>query len=316
MKHYCNQIIADNFNDLFLLSANAIIENGKWITPRGLRCKELISAQLVLTNPKNCLITLEDRRLNYAYLTIEKMMYLSQFCNPEILIAYNNKMRDFLNLDKNDFDGAYGPRIAENFQLDYCFKELKSDPDSRRAVVTIHNSTDCRPTKDSACTLNWHFMIRDGKLDMIVDMRSNDILWGTCLDVPAFAFIQEVMAKWLKIPIGNYIHNNSSLHFYDTIELDLIRIIHGTKQLNNKKIPEWDISYEDTPEALQLFWQEEKRIREERDFQLTKYNTINAYLLQLLNYWKKKDENKKKNEKFKRVNEQQGSAIKENKTIT
>ena len=296
MKHYCNQIIADNFNDLFIMSVNAIIENGKWTEPRGYRCKELISPQLILKNPKNCLITLKDRRLNYAYLIIEKMMYLSQICNPEILIAYNNKMRDFLNLNTQDFDGAYGPRIRENEQLRYVYEELKQDPDSRRAVVTIHNSKDCQPTKDSACTLNWHFMIRDGKLDMIVDMRSNDVLWGTCLDVPAFAFIQEVVAMWLMIPVGKYIHNTSSLHFYDTTELDLTRIIYGKRELNGRENPIWDISYEETPRALEQFWKGEEQIRLTRDFELTEYNVINQYLFQLLEYWKKKDENKKNGE--------------------
>lgn len=290
MKNYCNQVIDDNFNDLFLGALDCINENGVWTKPRGMECKELIAAQLVLTNPKNCLPTLKDRRLNYAYLIIEKFMYLTQICDPKILIAYNNKMADFLNLDKGDFDGAYGPRIAENQQLLYCYNELKNDPDSRRAVVTIHNAKDCQETKDSACTLNWHFMIRDGKLDMIVDMRSNDILWGTCLDIPAFCFIQEVMAKWLNIPIGKYVHNTSSLHYYKTTQKHLDEILGGLMELNGKENPDWTISFEDTPEALVEFWKGEKEIRENRDFQLSKFETINNYLFQLLEYWKKKDE--------------------------
>lgn len=299
------QIIeANNFNQLFLEGINSIYTKGVWTKPRGFDCKEIMAATLILTNPKNCLITIKDRKLNYAYLIIEKMMYLSQICNVDTLIAYNNKMKDYLNLDTSDFDGAYGPRIAMNNQLEYCYNELKSDPDSRRAIVTIHNSSDCKPTKDSACTLSWHFMIRDNKLNMFANMRSNDILWGLCLDIPAFCFIQEVMAYWLRIEVGNYIHYDASLHYYKEFEQKLLNyiknqhkdsiILENHNEVNNEKNPVWDIPYEETKEALEEFWKQEEDIRKNREFTQTKWNVINFYLIKLITYWAIKD---KKNDK-------------------
>ena len=279
-----------NFNWLWVKAVTAILLDGKWTNPRGFKCKELISAQLILTDPKQCLITLKDRKLNYIYLIIEKFMYLSQFQDPEILIAYNKQMQNYLN-EEGKFDGAYGDRIAKNNQLEWCYNELLKDPDSRRAVVTIHDATDCNhETKDSACTLNWHFMIREGKLDMIVNMRSNDILWGTCLDVPAFSFIQEVMAKWLSIERGKYIHNTSSLHFYDTTEKQILDIVNGDMKTNGQNIPIWDIPYDLTKFALEQFWEGEKMIREDGTFKLTDFPVINEYLFQLVEYWKKRKE--------------------------
>lgn len=288
-EHIGNKIIADNFNQLFVKAVREIIWKGKWTEPRGFKCKELIGSQLILTDPSKCLITLKERRLNYAYLTIEKLMYLSKFQDPETLIAYNKNMRNYVNPETGKFDGAYGDRIANGNQLEWCYHELKKDPDSRRAVVTIHDHTDCNhETKDSACTLSLHFMIRDGRLDLITTMRSNDVLWGTCLDVPAFCFLQEVMAYWLGIPVGKYIHNASSLHYYDTVEEQVFKVVGGSMDENGMTIPRWDVPFEKTEEALQVFWEAERLLREESVFVLTEFEVINEYLKQLKSYWDKK----------------------------
>ena len=291
MTNIGNIIIAEKFDDLFIDAVHSILARGKWTEPRGFKCKELIGAQMILTDGTKCLPTLKDRKLNYAYLTIEKMMYLSQCQDPEVLIAYNKNMQNYINHDTGKFDGAYGDRIAMNNQLEWCYEELKKDPDSRRAVVVIHNSTDCNhETKDSACTLTWQFLIREGKLDMVVNMRSNDILWGTCLDIPAFGFIQEVMAYWLEIPVGRYIHNAASLHYYDTTEKQIMEIIGGSLEVNGKKTPKWTIPFESYKNALAMFWREERKIREKGYFDYTGYETIDEYLKQLQNYWKHKKE--------------------------
>jgi thymidylate synthase len=281
---YCNFVGADNFNDLFKKAINVLDSEGEWTEPRGFKCKEIISPQLVLTNPKNCLVTLEDRKLNYAYLIVEKFSYLSQISVPHILIAYNAQMKNYLNQDTGDFDGAYGPRIAKNSQLEYCYKQLLEDKDSRQAVITINDYTDRKVSKDKPCTLTLQFLIRENKLDMIVNMRSNDILWGFCLDVPCFAFIQEAMAFWLGIDMGIYIHQPASFHYYDNFEEKILSYKNSVKK-NKEKNPKWNISFDDTHHALMSFWMEENNIRLHGFYIPTKFDCINEYLERLLNHW-------------------------------
>lgn len=263
-------IKANNFDDLFVRGIYLIHTNGTWVHPRGFNCKEVLTPTLILTDPKRCYPTLKERKLNYAYLTIEKMMYLSGIMKEDVIISYNSKMKNYLN-DNGHFDGAYGPRIKG--QLDWVYHELKKDPDSRRAVVTIHDKTDNNSaTKDSACTLSLHYMIRDGKLNAITYMRSNDILWGLCLDVPAFCFLQEVLAFWLGVEIGTYTHIPSSLHYYDTFEDKLLGYIEEVGEPYaadvvsrghrlNLDFKPWSIPYNDTTEHLNAFWMIEEDIR-------------------------------------------------------
>lgn len=284
---YCNVIVSDNFNELFKKSIDILEKEGEWTYPRGFKCNEIIAPQIILTNPKNCLVTLEERKLNYAYLIIEKFTYLSQISLPQVLIEYNAQMKEYLNQDTNDFDGAYGPRIAKNSQLEYCYKQLLEDKESRQAVITINDYTDRKVSKDKPCTLTLQFLVRDNKLDMIVNMRSNDILWGFCLDVPCFAFLQEAMAYWLGIERGIYIHQPASFHYYENFEEKLHSYLKSEKE-NKETTPEWTISFDDTQKALIEFWKQESNIRLYGFFEETEFQCINEYLERLKIYWDKK----------------------------
>lgn len=281
---YCAQIEEETFNRLFSKAIREVDRYGKWTNPRGLDCKEIIAPQLILTNPKNCLITLTNRKLNYAYLIIEKFSYLSQISIPETLIAYNAKMKSYLNQETGNFDGAYGLRIAKNNQLEHCYNLLKNDPDSRQAVITINDFTDRKASLDKPCTISLQFLVRDGKLDMIVNMRSNDLLWGLCLDVPAFCFLQEVMAFWLGIEVGFYIHQPASFHYYKEFEEKILSYQQET-ETNEEIIPEWNIPFENTLDALMKFWAQEQAIRKTTAYDKTGYEVIDKYLERLFDYW-------------------------------
>lgn len=279
-------IQADNFNDLFKNAFIGLKNHGKLTHPRGFNCIELPSVQLILTDPTDCLITISERKLNYAYLTIEKLSYLTGRHDVKIFTAYNKKMADFVNEKTDTFDGAYGPRILT--QLNWVRDELIQDPDSRRAVITIRDSSDCKPTKDHPCTLALQFLLRDGKLDLITTMRSNDLLWGTCLDVPAFCFIQEVMAHWLGVEIGTYYHHAGSLHYYVEYEEKLDETYNGSVKDNPPVLPKWDLSYEETAICLERFWVLETAVRNGASQPLvatTGSKCLDEYLEQLRLYW-------------------------------
>jgi thymidylate synthase len=282
---------SDNFNDLFVDVSQYLIDKGKLTNPRGFNCYEIVSPQLILTNPGNALITIKERKLNYAYLIIEKFTYLSQISKPDAILDYNKNMVNFLNEETGDFDGSYGARIACNKQLDYCYNLLKKDKDSRQAVITLHDYRDKRESKDIPCTLSFQFLIREEKLNMIVTMRSNDIVWGTCLDIPAFIFLQEVLASWLNIEMGEYIHNAGSMHYYDYHNEMLPKIIEKKDELVFEKTPDWNLNREETKKALLEFWTNEALIRGKPSYKdyTTKYSVINYYLQRLQEYWIKKN---------------------------
>lgn len=59
------------------------------------------------------------------------------------------------------------------------------------------------------------FLLRDGVLHLVVNMRSNDAYSGLLHDVFAFTMLQELVARSVDAELGRYIHMVGSLHLYD-----------------------------------------------------------------------------------------------------
>jgi hypothetical protein len=127
---------------------------------------------------------------------------------------------------------GYGPRIRRwedrdvggsevlTDQINYVLEQLTKDPCSRQAIIAIwdpgKDAFTVPKTKDYPCC-NWvHFMIRDNKLDCTLCMRSNDAVWGySSINVYEWTVLQEILAKCLKVGIGDYFHLSDSMHVYD-----------------------------------------------------------------------------------------------------
>ena len=94
---------------------------------------------------------------------------------------------------------------------------------------------------------------------IILPLPSNAVVLSSTLadimllltDIPAFVFIQEVMAYWLGVETGDYIHQPASLHYYDNFEEELLKYYYYDEEVaqifprgtgNSFETPEWNIS--------------------------------------------------------------------------
>jgi len=188
-----------------------ILDTGAPVSPRGMKTRELQASQLRLWDSSHNIITLVPRKLNYAFSVAEWLWMLFGRDDVRFVSSFNKNIANFSD-DGVSFYGAYGPRIAE--QLEYVYNCLKNDSDTRQAIMTTWRP--CPPkTKDVPCTLVFHFLIREGRLNLIVTMRSNDIWLGTPYDTFNFTQIQNFMAGMLGIPRGSYILTADSFHVYE-----------------------------------------------------------------------------------------------------
>lgn len=101
--------------------------------------------------------------------------------------------------DGHVLSGAYGPPFKQ--QLGYVINILNEDMNSRQAVMTIWKRNP-KPSKDIPCTVALQFLIRDGKINCIVTMRSSDVGMGLIYDMLTFACMAAEVASRLKEPIG------------------------------------------------------------------------------------------------------------------
>lgn len=161
------------------------------------------------------------RDANCFFHLYEAIWMLSGRNDVEPLAYYNSQIRQFSD-DGLTFNGAYGYRwrgCGTGFdQIKEIVRQLKEDPDSRRCVLDMWNpGLDLfrNPNKDKCCNLCAVFSISEGRLNMSVYNRSNDLIWGTLgANVVHFSFLLEYVAAWLGLQVGKYHQISTDQHVY------------------------------------------------------------------------------------------------------
>lgn len=285
-KHYFE---ADNVDDLYLQLIDEISAQPQYeAAPRGMHVKETTGVVARLTNPRKSLISFKARKLNYAFAAVEKLEYLSGHTSPDRLTFYNANFASYNN-EYNFFDGAYPERLAYWYR--YIYNLLKADPDSRQAVMTIYGAQDRHKSKDIPCTVMFHFMIRQGKLNMIAYMRSNDLLWGFPYDTSGFCFGQQALAAMLGVEVGYYELHAGSLHIYTEREEQLTKLLDNSDK-HNLELPDvpMNIGFDELHNDLRQFWVAEHDLRV--NGKLTNVETLpqwlQAYYVEVENYYNRK----------------------------
>lgn len=190
---------------------NQIRERGHTVSPRGQLTRELIGTTLAM-NPIDAYPVGIGRGLSAGVAAFEALQLIGNFSDPEALVRISPNFAQFM--DDGRFHGAYGVRAG--WQFDSVLRKLRSDADSRQALVTLWDPVlDNQSGKhDYPCTTSLHFLIREDRLILHTHMRSNDAWLGLPYDAFQFTQLQLTMAHMLGIEAGVYYHHTTSLHLY------------------------------------------------------------------------------------------------------
>lgn len=201
----------NNANEAFVSLYKKISKEG--IEQQDTKC--ILNTGFYLTNPRKRSITEKWRNWSGKYAEYEWQWYLSGNPNAE-LIAEKAKIWKSC-MDKNgEVNSNYGYHWQQSNQLDYIIDELKNNPESRRASISIYDAKNrYNFENDTPCTYAINFSILNNKLNMSVLMRSNDLWFGFCNDQYCFSKLQDEISKRLKLDLGYYYHFSQNLHIYN-----------------------------------------------------------------------------------------------------
>jgi thymidylate synthase len=199
-----------------------VLSSGAEVPSRNGGTREVLGASFSIQEGNPIWIDCPTRKWNPVYAAGEALWYLSGDDSLRGIAKFAPSYSRFSD-DKKTLHGAYGPRIWKSMRA--LINELHRNPDSRRAVIPIWSGpADWRAIEDSSldipCTVSLQFLIREGRLIMFVNMRSNDVWLGLPNDVFAFRCVQYFVADSLAVlgspvEVGAYYHSASSLHIYD-----------------------------------------------------------------------------------------------------
>ena len=130
--------------------------------------------------------------------------------------------------EKKEINSNYGWCVfsEENgSQYDNCLEVLKKDKTTRNAIIVYNRPSIYKDYKrdgmhDMICTIDSHFFIRNNKLMMVHNMRSNDIRYGfICSDLAWNCFVYQNLYEDLKetypgLEVGQIIWTSDSMHLY------------------------------------------------------------------------------------------------------
>jgi hypothetical protein len=159
----------------------------------------------------------------------ESMWMLAGRDDVEFIAQFMPRMREFSN-DGTRLGGAYGMRWrgwfemyggaeeGEADQLPKIARMLKANPNERRCVLGMWDPSadlDNPNAKDIPCNTHIYFKVREGKLDMTICNRSNDIVWGLYgANAVHMSYLLEWMAAMSGYPAGTMRTVSDSFHAY------------------------------------------------------------------------------------------------------
>ncbi len=212
-------IETDHIPEKYVDILSMVLQSGRQVAPRGQKCLEISPLCVTARSPRKRLFGTPGRDENPLFAYIEGLWMLKGEDTPEMPAHYVRQTLSYVNKQTGRFDGAYGPRLRNDSgidQFDEVFRKLSADPESRRAVITLFDAVkDCdEESLDIPCTIAIQFLLREESLDAITFMRSNDLFRGFVYDTVEFQWFQEILAGWLGVEVGRYVHFVGSAHVY------------------------------------------------------------------------------------------------------
>jgi len=142
-------------------------------------------------------------------------------------------------------EGGHIDQIAEVVQ------QLKSNPDSRRIIVSAWNVAALPKMALMPCHAFFQFYVADNKLSCQLYQRSADVFLGVPFNIASYALLTHMLAQQCDLGVGDFIWTGGDCHIYsnhhEQVETQLARAPFPYPQLHLKRRPAsiFDYAYED-----------------------------------------------------------------------
>lgn len=213
-------IVSRNVNDALILGLKAVKQEGMLRDSRNGPVRVFESpVTTVYERPDERVVFFPERDANPFFHLMEGLWMIAGRNDVEWISRFNSSIANYSD-DGITFHGAYGYRWRKHFgmdQLEIISELLRKNPDDRRIVLQMWDpKVDLnRDGKDFPCNTAIKFRIVDGRLDMTVENRSNDMIWGAYgANAVHFSMLQEYMAAKIGVKLGYYWQVSTNFHSY------------------------------------------------------------------------------------------------------
>lgn len=160
--------------------------------------------------------------------------------NGDLGPVYGRQWRSWVG-----FDGKVTDQIAD------VISQIKTNPDSRRLVVSAWNVSDIDKMALAPCHCLFQFYVVGNKLSLQLYQRSADVFLGVPFNISSYALLLMMVAQVTGLEVGEFVHTFGDVHIYkdhlECVDIQLERMPRRLPKMNiNKEIKDIDgFSFED-----------------------------------------------------------------------
>jgi thymidylate synthase len=200
----------------------------------GTGTKSIFGAQLRFDLSKGFpLVT--TRKVFFKGVIHELLWFLAGDTNIKYLTDHNVHIWDAWADEKGDLGPVYGaqwraweaPDGRKIDQISQVIQQIKSNPNSRRHLVTAWNPAvlpdeRIKPSENAkagkaalaSCHALFQFYVADGKLSCMLDQRSSDVAVGQVFNQAQYALLTHMVAQQCDLEPGDFVWTGGDCHIY------------------------------------------------------------------------------------------------------
>ena len=114
---------------------------------------------------------------------------------------------------KYEFKTKDGIKVMD--QVDYVLYLLKHNQSSRRIMTNLFNHEELKDMELEPCAYGTQWLVKEGKLHLILNQRSQDMLTANGWNLMQYAALQYMFAQVSGLEVGTLTHNIGDCHIYD-----------------------------------------------------------------------------------------------------
>lgn len=219
--------LADN---IFIKMCEDILKDGSSSQGNIVRAK-WSDESFAHTIKKFCIVNRYDLSQEFPILTLRPTNFKAAI--DELLWIWQKKSNNVNDLNSHiwdswaDEDGSIGKAYGYQLSIKHEYKEgkfdqvdrvlydLKNNPYSRRIITNIYNHKDLKEMNLYPCAYSLTFNVVDGKLNAILNQRSQDILLANNWNVCQYSVLIHILAHVSNLKVGELVHVIADAHIYD-----------------------------------------------------------------------------------------------------
>lgn len=99
-------------------------------------------------------------------------------------------------------------------QISWVINEIKTNPDSRRLVVSAWSANQIHEMALMPCHYSFQFNVINNKLNCIFNMRSTDSFLGLPFNLASYSLLTHMIAQVCDLEVGDLVYSGANVHIY------------------------------------------------------------------------------------------------------